>query len=129
VGKYYTHTHTHTHTHKQNHVDFKYVYLQKKIMGKKKSSRYHYCSNVWNSENSNAFSIKFIFLLNFFHRCVDLGIKFKNKIYLFSFEQSMKKIIMVKVGYFYMWQRMMWDNVVILSHILCQQVQLWKLYN
>jgi hypothetical protein len=41
----------------------------------------------------------------------------------------MKKIIMVKVGYFCMQQNMMWNNVVNLSHILCQQVQLWKLYN
>jgi hypothetical protein len=48
-----------------------------------------------------------IFLLNFFYRCVDLGKIFKNEIYLFSFEQNMKKIIMVKVGYFYMRQRMM----------------------
>jgi hypothetical protein len=36
---------------------------------------------------------------------------------------------MVKVGYFCMWQRMMWNNVDNLSHIFCQQVQLWKLYN
>jgi hypothetical protein len=40
-----------------------------------------------------------IFLLNFFHGCVDLGKKIKNEIYFFSFGQSMKKIIMVKVGY------------------------------
>jgi hypothetical protein len=39
------------------------------------------------------------FLLNFFHGCVDLGKKIKNEIYFFSFGQSMKKIIMVKVGY------------------------------
>ncbi len=41
----------------------------------------------------------------------------KMKIYLFSFGQNMKKIIMVKVGYFCMGQRMMWNNVVNLSHI------------
>jgi hypothetical protein len=41
----------------------------------------------------------------------------------------MKKIIIVKVGYFCMGQKMMWDNGVNLSHILCQQVQLCKLYN
>ncbi len=35
---------------------------------------------------------------------------------------------MVKVGYFSMGQKMMWDNVVNLSHILCQQVQFCKLY-
>jgi hypothetical protein len=52
----------------------------------------------------------------------------KMKFYLFSFGQSMKKIIMVKVGYFCMGQRMMWNNVVNLSHILCQQVVLCKLY-
>jgi len=39
-----------------------------------------------------------IFFLNFFYRCVDLGKIFKNEIYLFSFGQSMKNIIMVKVG-------------------------------
>jgi hypothetical protein len=39
------------------------------------------------------------------HRCVDLGKIFKNEIYLFSFGQSMKNIIMVKVGYFCMGQR------------------------
>jgi len=48
-----------------------------------------------------------IFLLNFCYRCVDLGKILKNEIYFFSFEQSMKKIIMVKVGYFCMQQRMM----------------------
>jgi hypothetical protein len=41
-------------------------------------------------------------LLNFFYKCVDLGKIFKNEIYFFSFGQSMKKIIMVEVGYFYM---------------------------
>ncbi len=40
---------------------------------------------------------------------------------------------MVKVGYFCLKQRMMWNNVVLfpchnLSHILCQQIQLCKLY-
>jgi hypothetical protein len=30
----------------------------------------------------------------------------------------MKKIIMVKVGYFCMKQKIMWDNVIDLSHIL-----------
>jgi hypothetical protein len=46
------------------------------------------------------------FWLNFFHRCVDLGKIFKKEIYLFSFGQSMKNIIRVKVGYFCMGQRM-----------------------
>jgi len=50
------------------------------------------------------------------------------KTYLFSFGQSLKKKIMVKVEYFCMGQIMMWNNVVNLSHILCQQVELCKLY-
>jgi hypothetical protein len=41
----------------------------------------------------------------------------------------MKKIIIVKVGYFCMGQRMMWDNVVNLFHIFCQQVAPCKLIN
>jgi hypothetical protein len=65
-----------------------------------------------------------IFWLKFYYGLVDLG----NRFYFISFGQSMKKIIMVKVGYFCMGQRIMWDNVVNLSHILCQQVQLCKLY-
>jgi len=45
--------------------------------------------------------IHLIFLLtSFFNRCVDLGKIFKNEIYLFSFEQNMKKIKMVKIRYF-----------------------------
>jgi len=46
-----------------------------------------------------------IYLIYFFNRCVDFGKIFKNEIYFFSFGQ-----------------RMMWNNVVNLSHILCQQV-------
>jgi len=42
-----------------------------------------------------------IFLSNLFYRYVDLGKIFKNEINFFSFEQSMKKIIMVKIGYLY----------------------------
>ncbi len=42
-----------------------------------------------------------IFLLKLFYRCVDLGNIFTNEMYFFSFRQSMKKIIVVKVGYFY----------------------------
>jgi len=34
-------------------------------------------------------------------------------LFYFSFGQSMKKIIMVKVGYFCVKQEMMWDNVVL----------------
>jgi hypothetical protein len=52
-------------------------------------------------------SNSFIFLLNCFCRCVDLGKKIKTEIYFFSFGQSMKKIIMVKVGYFCMRQMIM----------------------
>jgi hypothetical protein len=40
------------------------------------------------------------FWFKIFHKCVDLGKIFMNEIYLFSFGQSMKNIIMVKVGYF-----------------------------
>jgi hypothetical protein len=47
-----------------------------------------------------------IFLLNFFYRGVHLRKIFKNEIYFFSFGQNMKMIIMVKVDYFYMGQRM-----------------------
>jgi hypothetical protein len=90
--------------------------------------RYHCCSNAWNSENSNENSIKLlIFCFNFLYKCVDLGKIFKNKFYLFSFGQSMQTI-MVKVGYFCIGQRMMWDNVINLSHIFCQQVEFCKLY-
>jgi hypothetical protein len=46
-----------------------------------------------------------IFLLNLFHRCVDLGKIFKNETYFFSFGQSMKIIIIIKVEYFCMQQR------------------------
>jgi hypothetical protein len=49
--------------------------------------------------------LTFWFLI--FHKCVHLGNFLKNEIYLFSFGQSMKNIIMVKVGYFCMGQRMM----------------------
>jgi hypothetical protein len=47
-------------------------------------------------------SIYLIFLLMFLDRCVDIGKIFNNEIYLFSFGQSMEKIIMVKVGCFCM---------------------------
>jgi hypothetical protein len=51
-------------------------------------------------------------------------------LFIYPFGQSLKKIKMVKIGYFCMGQRMMWDNVVNLSsHIFCQHVQLCKLYN
>jgi len=48
-----------------------------------------------------------IFWLKFFNRCVDFGKTFNIEIYLFSIEQSIKKIMMVKVEYFCMGQRMM----------------------
>jgi hypothetical protein len=37
-----------------------FYYLQNFLWKKekKKSSRYHCCSNVWNNEDSNAFSVK-----------------------------------------------------------------------
>jgi hypothetical protein len=53
-----------------------------------------------------------------FYRYVNLGKIFLND-FFFPFGQSMKKIIMVKVGYICMGQKMMWDNVINLSHILC----------
>jgi hypothetical protein len=54
-------------------------------------------------EDSNSFSTKLLdFLLNLFYRCVDLEKIFKNDIYFFSFGQNMEKIIIVKIGYFYM---------------------------
>jgi hypothetical protein len=48
---------------------------------KDKSSIYHYCSNVWNSEDSNSFSVKLLDILVFFnfYKCVDLGKIFKNE--------------------------------------------------
>jgi hypothetical protein len=105
-----------------NHVDFKYVYLQIILWKQKinKSSRYDCCSNVGSSEDSNAFSINLLdIFVNCFYICVDLGKIFKNEIYLLSFRQSLEKIIMVKVRYLCMWQKMMWNNVVNLSHIFC----------
>jgi len=39
--------------HQKNFFYFKYVYLQMLLL--KKISRYHGCSNVWNSEDSDAF--------------------------------------------------------------------------
>jgi hypothetical protein len=45
------------------------------------------------------------------YTCVHFEFFLKNELNLFSFGQSMKNIIMVKVGYFCTKQRMMWDNV------------------
>jgi hypothetical protein len=59
------------------------IFIYKKIIIKylKKSSRYHSCSNVWNSENSNAFSD---ILLDNFIKCVNLGnIFFKWNLFIF----------------------------------------------
>jgi hypothetical protein len=75
------------------------------------------------------FQSNYLIFWVFFNKPIDLGKIVKNEIYFSSFGQSMKNIMMVKVGYFCMGQSMMWDNVVNLSHILCQQVQLHKLYN
>jgi hypothetical protein len=69
-----------------------------------------------------------MFWFEFFYKCVEFGKKIKNEIYLFSFGQSMKKIMIVEVRYFCMGQRMTWNNVVNLSHILCQHIELCKLY-
>jgi hypothetical protein len=44
------------------------------VMKKTKSSRYHYCSNVGNNEDSNVFLVKLIdILVNFLYIFVDLG--------------------------------------------------------
>ncbi len=59
--------------------------------------------------------ITWYFDFKFSYKYVDFGKIFKNEIYLFWFGQSMKKIIMVNVGYFCMGQRMMWNNFVNLS--------------
>jgi len=48
-----------------------------------------------------------IFWFYIFYKCVDFGKIFKNEIYLFSLGQIMKKIIMLKVEYFCMGQKMM----------------------
>jgi hypothetical protein len=48
----------------------------------------------------------------FFYKCVNLGKIFLNEIYLFIFEKIMKNITMVKVGYFCMGQKMMWNELV-----------------
>jgi len=47
------------------------------------------------------------FWFKIFHSCEDLGKKKLNEIYLFTFGQIMKNIVLVKVGYYYMGQRMM----------------------
>ncbi len=70
------------------------------------------------------------------YRCVHLWKIFNNEVSIFSFGQSMKKITMVKVGYFNLyWTK---DDVgwcwnvslsLNLSHILCQKVSVCKLYN
>ncbi len=81
---------------------FIYKLFMKKIKNKK-SSRYDSCSMYEIVEIQMHFQSNYlIFLLNFFYRCVDLGKIFKMKFFFFSFGQSMKKIIMVKVGYFCM---------------------------
>jgi len=100
-------THTHTHTKKTmliyyifiNIFNYFKIIVWKKI---KKSSRYHCCPNLWNIEDSNAFSVKLFYILVFLiYKFGDLGKICKNEIYLFSFGQSTKKIITVKVEYLY----------------------------
>jgi hypothetical protein len=123
---------THTHIYRKNHVDFKYVYLQIVLLKKKKKNlqdiivvQMYEIMKIQMHSQSNYLT----FWFKKFHTCVNLGKIFKNEIYLFSFGQSMKNIIIVKVGYFCMGQRMMWKNVVNLSHVLYQQVEFCKLYN
>jgi hypothetical protein len=50
------------------------------------------------------FQSNYLTFLTIFHKCVNLGKIFKNEIYLFPFGQSMKNIIMVKLGTF------IWDK-------------------
>jgi hypothetical protein len=95
---------------KKNHVDFKYVYLQKIYEKERKRNlqdiiivQLYEIVKIQMHFQSNYFTSLFFF----FDRCVDLGKKLKNEIYLFSFGQGLKKIIMVKVEYFCMQQRMM----------------------
>ncbi len=79
---------------------------------KKISSKHHCCSNVWNNEDSSAFKIKlldFSFFV-FLWMCTSWKTSLKKKISP-PFGQNMKKIIMVKIGYFCMKQRT-WDNVI-----------------
>jgi len=97
-------------------LNYKSLY-EKKI----KNSRYHCCWNVWNLVKIKCIckQITWYFDFKFSYKCVDFGKIFKNEIYLFSFGQSMKKTIAVNVGYFCMGSKMMWDNFVNLSLILC----------
>jgi len=99
MGNKHTHTHTHTHTHPKNHVDFKYFYLLF-FYGKKINLQ-----DIIVVQMYEIVKIQMHFQSNYltfwfknFHRCVDRGKMFKNEIYLFSFGQSMKNIIMIKVG-------------------------------
>jgi hypothetical protein len=57
---------------------------------KTKSSRYHCCSN-YEIVKIQMHLQSIYFIIIFFYRCVDLGKKIKNIIYLFSFGQSMEK--------------------------------------
>ncbi len=88
-----------------------YFIIYKSFYEKNKSSRYHCCSNVRNSEDSNAFSVKLFDIYIFFNRFEDLGKIIKNKDYLFSLGQSMKKLIMVKVGHF-VWDKL-WCRIML----------------
>ncbi len=121
---------TRTHTYPANHVDLKYVYLQIILWKKKKNLQDiiigQMCEIVKIQMHFESNYLTFWFKI--FHRCVDHGKRNLNEIYLFTFGQSMQNIVMVKVGYYCMGQRMMWDNVVNISHILCQQVEFCKLY-
>jgi hypothetical protein len=60
------------------------------------------------------FQSNYLIFWFFFNRYVDLGKIFKN--FFFHLDKLWKKK-MVKVGFFCMGQRMMWDNIVNLSHI------------
>jgi len=92
------------------------MFIYKLFYWKKNSSRHYCCSNVKNSEDSNGFSIKLLgththtHIFKWIHVYI-LEKYLRMKVFI-PFGQSMKKTIMVKVGYYCMKQMMMWDNVV-----------------
>jgi hypothetical protein len=108
VGKYtITHTRAHTHTHTQKTMLILNMFIYKSFYEKEELffSKYHCCSNVWSNEDSNAFSVKLLdILIKLFCRCVGLGKKNLNEIYLCSSGQSMKQKKWSKLGTF------VWDK-------------------
>jgi hypothetical protein len=61
----------------------KYIYIY---------SRYHCCSNVSNSEDSNAFSVNLLYIfVNLFYRCVNLGKSLRMKFIYFHLDKVWKR--------------------------------------